>query len=96
MSSIVTSASEENARGAYPAELVALRERIREQAPDVRAELEPLIEEVFEHAEFRGRVLGIARDALERFRLDLTSLKFDLAVTRRERDSLRLSDLDAD
>jgi hypothetical protein len=31
----------------------------------------------------------LARDALERFRLDLTTLEFDLEVTRREREALR-------
>ena len=88
MISNVASASGEIARETYPAELVALRERIREQPADVRAELEPLIDEVLEHAQFRGRVLAIARDALERFRLDLTALRFDLELTRRERDLL--------
>ena len=32
----------------------------------------------------------LARDALERFRLDLTVLEFDLEVTRREREALGL------
>ncbi len=88
MSSNVANASQGIARESYPAELLALRERIREQPADVRAELEPLIEEVLEHAEFRGRVLAIAREALDRFRLDLAALRFDLEITRRERDSL--------
>jgi hypothetical protein len=96
MSSNVASASGEIAPEAYPVELVALRERIREQPADVRAELEPLLDEVLEHAQFRGRVLAIAREALERFRLDLTSLRFDLEVTRRERDCLRFVGSDAD
>lgn len=87
MSSNVASASVEIAPETYPAELIVLRERIREQPEEVRAELEPLIDEVLEHAQFRGRVLAIARDALERFRLDLTALRFDLEVTKRERDS---------
>jgi len=95
MSSNVANATEETGRESYLAELVALRARIQEQPADVRAELEPLIEEVLEHAEFRGRVLGIAREALERFRLDLAALRFDLEVTRRERDSLRFSGPDA-
>ena len=95
MSRNVAMAGEETARESYPAELVALRERIREQPVEIRTELEPLIAEVFEHAQFRGRVLAIARDALERFRLDLTALRFDLEVTRRERDSLRFTNLDA-
>jgi hypothetical protein len=70
-----------------PTELVALKERIREQPAQVRADLEPLIDEVMEHALFRNRVMLIAREALERFRLDLTALRFDLEATRRERGS---------
>jgi hypothetical protein len=50
----------------------------------VRAELEPLIDEIMEHAMFRSRVIMIARDALQRFRLDMAALRFDLEATRRE------------
>ena len=70
-----------------PSELILLEERIRQQPPPVRAELEPLINDVMEHALFRNRVMLIAREALERFRLDLASLRFDLEATRRERRS---------
>jgi hypothetical protein len=68
-----------------PTELMALKERIQGQPRQVRAELEPLIDEVMEHALFRSRVMLIAREALERFRLDLASVRFDLEATRRER-----------
>ncbi|MGO9470408.1 MAG: hypothetical protein ACLQIB_38865 [Isosphaeraceae bacterium] len=96
MNSNVANAGEVIAPEWYPAELVALRERIREQPADVRAELEPLIEEVLEHAQFRGRVLAIARDGLERLRLERAALRFDLEVTRRERDSRRFPGSDAE
>jgi hypothetical protein len=33
--------------------------------------------------------MGLARDALERFRLDLAMLEFDLEATRREREALK-------
>jgi hypothetical protein len=66
---------------------LALKERIQEQPGPVRAELEPLIDDVMEHALFRSRVMLIAREALERFRLDLAALRFDLEATRRERRS---------
>ena len=72
-----------------PVELVELKERIQAQPTRVRAELEPLVEEALEHARFRGRAMSLARDALERFRLDLAMLEFDLEVTRRERETLR-------
>jgi hypothetical protein len=71
-----------------PVELVALKERIQGQPAAVRAELEPLIDEVLEHARFRSRVMLIARDALEQFRLDMAWLRFDLEATRRERRSV--------
>ncbi len=50
--------------------------------------LEPIVEEAWEEAVFRGRVLNVARDALERLRLDLELTKFDLDATRREREAL--------
>ena len=68
-----------------PTELVALKGRIQHQTPHVRAELEPLIDEVLEHALFRSRVMLIAREALQRYRVDLAATQFDLEVTKRER-----------
>ncbi len=72
-----------------PLELIELKERLAAQPPDIRAELEPLVEDALEHARFRGRAMGLARDALERFRLELAMLEFDLEVTRRERETLK-------
>jgi hypothetical protein len=71
--------------GAFPSELVALKERIQNQPIAVRAELEPLIDEVMEHAMFRSRVMLIARDALQRSRIEMAAMRFDLDVTKRER-----------
>jgi hypothetical protein len=81
--------------GAFPAsshiptELVALKDRIADQPRAVRAQLEPLIDEVLEHALFRSRVMLIAREALQRNRLDLAALRFDLEATKRERAHAR-------
>ena len=71
-----------------PAELLELRERVLSLPREVRAELEPLIEEAVEEARFRSRVLYVARDALEQFKLDLEMARFDLDATRRERENL--------
>ena len=73
---------------ALPVELLELKERVLAQPSKVRAELEPLVEEVMEHARFRNRVLTVARDALEQFKLDLELARFDLDATRREREAL--------
>jgi hypothetical protein len=72
-----------------PEELVTLLDRVQAQSEEVRAELEPLVGEALEQARFRSRVLWVARDALEQLRLDLEMARFDLDVTRRERESLR-------
>jgi hypothetical protein len=76
-------------REPLPAELLALRERVQAQPTEVRAELEPIVDEALEEARFRSRVLSVARDALEQLRLDLELARFDLEATRRERESLR-------
>ena len=72
-----------------PAELVALRARIRAMPAEIRAELEPLAEDACEQAKFRGRALSLAREALEQFRVELAAAQFDLDATRREREGLR-------
>ncbi len=74
---------------AIPAELVALRARIRAMPTEVRAELEPLADDACEQAKFRGRALSLAREALEQFRLELAAAQHDLDATRREREGLR-------
>ena len=76
-------------REAVPAELLELRERVRALPPELRTDLEPIVAEALEHARFRDRVLAVARDALERLRLDLELARFDLDATRREREDLR-------
>ena len=45
-----------------PVELVELKERIQAQPARVRAELEPLVEDALEHAQFRGRAMSLARE----------------------------------
>lgn len=87
--SLTTCGSRSGGAGSPPTELVELQARLQAQSPAVRAALEPLVEEAMESARFRHQVLNVARDALERFKLDLEVAKFDLDVTRRERENLR-------
>lgn len=82
--SATTSAAE-----AIPGELVELMERVRRLPPTIRAELEPIVAEAQEHAQFRGRVLAIAREALVRLRLDLELARFNLDASRNDREGLR-------
>jgi hypothetical protein len=72
-----------------PAELVELVERVRALPAAARSELEPVVLDALEEARFRGRVLSVARDALERLRLDLELARFDRDATRRECDEFR-------
>jgi hypothetical protein len=76
-------------KDSLPIELVELKERVEALPSKVRAELGPMMEEVLEQARFRGRILSVARDALEQLRLDLEMARFDLDATRRERETLR-------
>ena len=84
-----TTAPTAPATSSVPAELLALRARIRSLPPEIRADLEPLAEDACEQAKFRGRALSLAREALEQFRLELAAAKFDLDATRQEREGLR-------
>lgn len=85
----VTGMTGSPANETLPTELVALLERVQALPARVRAELEPMVDDVLDQARFRGRVLSVARDALEQLRLDLEMARFDLEATRRERESLR-------
>jgi hypothetical protein len=78
------------ARGeTIPAELIRLKESLRSVPPAVRAKLEPLVDDALEQAKFRGRAMAVARDGLERLKLELELARFDLEVTRREREDLK-------
>ncbi len=85
MTTTISERRESKAAAELPSELMALKDRIAGQPDQVRAELEPLIDEVLEHAMFRSQVMLIAREALQRFRVDLAAMKLDLEATRRER-----------
>jgi hypothetical protein len=60
-----------------------------------RQSLRPIYERVLEGFRLRNRIMNVAKDALERIRLEVTCLQFDLEVTRREKESLQ-KQLDGD
>jgi hypothetical protein len=74
---------------AVPTELNALSARLAELPAEIAEELRPAVEEAIEQARFRGRILDVAKEALERLRLELELTKFDLELTRKERDGLK-------
>ncbi len=86
-------ASQRPAPGAVesaPAELSALMAQVQSLPPDIRDELAPAVADAIDQARFRGRALLVAREALERLHLELELTRFDLEITRRERDEKRL------
>jgi hypothetical protein len=72
-----------------PVSLAQLRAKLEALPAAIRDELRGLTDEAIEDSVFRGRVLAIAKDGLERYRLDLAMAQFDLEATRREREVLR-------
>jgi hypothetical protein len=72
-----------------PPEWVRLARRIAKLPPPIRFELELLLAEALDQARFRGRVLDVAREALERLRLEVEILRFDRDATQREMEALR-------
>ena len=72
-----------------PVPLAQLRAKIEALPATLRDELKALSDEVLEDTIFRGRVLSIAKEGLERYRLDLAIAQFDLEATRREREVFR-------
>jgi hypothetical protein len=54
-----------------------------------RQSLRPIYERVLEGFRLRNRIMNVAKDALERIRLEVACLQFDLEVTRREKETLQ-------
>ena len=74
---------------AIPTELADLRECVRLLPSDLRSHLELLVEDAIDQARLRGRVVALAKEGLSRLKLELEMARFDLDVTRRERDALQ-------
>ena len=72
-----------------PSDLEDLEQKINRLPERERQSLRPLFDRVLEGFRLRNRILNIAKDALERIRLEVVCLQFDLEVTRREKESLQ-------
>ncbi len=72
-----------------PADLEELGRQLAALPDAHRDNLLALYERVLDSFRLRSRILTVAKEALERIRLELTCIQFDLEVTRREKDSLK-------
>ncbi|HID21024.1 MAG TPA: transcriptional regulator [Planctomycetaceae bacterium] len=71
-----------------PQDLELLGRRIARLPEPSRSELMPIYERVVESFRLRGKILSVAKEALEQLRLELAFLQFDLEATRREKEAL--------
>lgn len=72
-----------------PGDLEELGRKIDALPERDRQSLRPVFERVLEGFRLRNRIMTVAKEALERIRLEVACLQFDLEVTRREKDSLQ-------
>ncbi len=70
--------------GKIPAELITLQDRILSLPAAVRGDLDALVAQAIEDAQYRDSTLALAKAALGRFRVELASVRHDLEATRRE------------
>lgn len=73
-----------------PRELVELAQKIAELPEPLQKDLETAYSRVVESVRRRRRILALVQEALSQLRLDIKYLMFDLEVTRKERDDLKI------
>ena len=71
-----------------PNDLEELGRKLAELPDPQRQGLSQHYERVVESFRLRSRIMNVAKEALERIRLEVACLQFDLEVTRREKDAL--------
>jgi len=76
-------------RSVPPSELSELLAKVEDLPTPYREALLPAIAEAMEQAKYRGNALALATEALERLRLELEVTRFDLDLTRIEREAAR-------
>jgi hypothetical protein len=72
-----------------PSDIEELGRKIDGLPEAERQRLRPVYERVLEGFRLRNRIMNVAKEALERIRLEVACLQFDLEVTRREKESLQ-------
>lgn len=77
-------------KGDLPRELVDLAQKIAELPEPLQKDLETAYSRVVESVRRRRRILALVQEALSQLRLDIKYLMFDLEVTRKERDDLKI------
>ncbi len=73
-----------------PRELIDLAQKIADLPEPLQKDLETAYRRVVESVRRRRRILALVQEALSQLRLDIKYLMFDLEVTRKERDELKL------
>lgn len=73
-----------------PRELVDLAQKIADLPEPLQRDLETAYSRVVESVRRRRRILALVQEALSQLRLDIKYLMFDLEVTRKERDDLKI------
>lgn len=74
-----------------PRELIDLGQKIAALPDGVFRELEAPYSQLVDCVRRRRRILALVQEALSQLRLDVKYLMFDLEVTRKERDELRVA-----
>lgn len=73
-----------------PRELIDLAQKIAGLPEPLQRDLEASYGRVVESVRRRRRILSLVQEALSQLRLDIKYLMFDLEVTRKERDELKM------
>ncbi len=85
-----TSRFPETGESDLPRELVDLAQKIADLPEPLQKDLEVAYSRVVESVRRRRRILALVQEALSQLRLDIKYLMFDLEVTRKERDELKM------
>jgi hypothetical protein len=76
-------------KSTVPVDLEELGRQLAQLPEGQRAPLMPLYERILDSYRLRTHILNVAKEALERVRLEMACLEFDLEVTRREKETLK-------